>query len=54
MRFEYVLKPVLHFHMPSFNCVAKGIMDADPACRSHQSNFMPNSIFSVNFGQCKT
>ena len=49
-----VLKPVLCFHMTSLNCVAKGVRDVDPICRCHQSNSMPDSIFSVNIAQYVT
>ena len=49
-----VLKPVLCFHMTWFNYGAKGVKDVDPACRCHQSNIMPDSIFSVNIAQCVT
>ena len=49
-----VLKPVLCFHMTSFNYGAKGVRDVDPTCRCHQSNIMPDSIFSVNIAQCVT
>ena len=49
-----VLKPVLCFHMASFYYGAKGERDVDPACRCHQSNIMPDGIFSVNIGQCVT
>ena len=50
----WVLKPVLCFHMTSFNYGAKGVRDVDPTCRCHQSNIMPDSIFSVNIAQCVT
>ena len=33
---------------------AKGVRDVDPTCRCHQSNIMPDSIFSVNIAQCVT
>ena len=49
-----VLKPVLCFHMTPSNYGAKRVRDADPACRCHQSNSMPDSIFSVNIAQCGT
>ena len=49
-----VLKPVLCFHMTSFNYGAKGARDVDPACGCHQSNIMPDSIFSLNIAQCVT
>ena len=49
-----VLKPVLCFHMTSFNYGAKGVRDVDPTGRCHQSNIMPDSIFSVNIAQCVT
>ena len=49
-----VLKPVLCFHMTSFNYGAKGVRDVDPTCRCHQSNIMSDSIFSVNIAQCVT
>ena len=48
------LKPVLCFHMTSFNYGAKGVRDVEPTCRCHQSNIMPGSIFSVNITQCVT
>ena len=48
-----VLKPVLCFHMASVNG-AKGVRDVDPARRCHQSNIIPNSIFSVNIVECVT
>ena len=47
-----MLKPVLSFHMASFNYGAKWVRDVDSACRCHQSNIMPDSIFSVNIAQC--
>ena len=31
--------------------VQKGVRDVDSACRCHQSNIMPDSIFSVNIAQ---
>ena len=46
--------PVLCFHMISFSYGAKEVRDVDPACRCHQSNSMPDSIFSVNIAQCVT
>ena len=49
-----VLKPVLCFDMTSFNYGAKGVRDVDPTCRCHQSNIMPDGIFSVNIAQCVT
>ena len=49
-----VLKPELCFHMTSFNYGVKGVGDVDPTCRCHQSNIMPDSIFSVNIIQCVT
>ena len=49
-----VLKPVLCFHMISFNYGAKGVRDVDPACRCHQRNIMPDSIFSINITRCVT
>ena len=49
-----VLKPVLCFHMTPFNYGAKGVRDIDPACRCHQSNIIPDSIFSVNIAQSVT
>ena len=49
-----VLKPVLCFHMTSFTYGAKGVRDVDPASRCHQSNIIPNSIFSVNIAECVT
>ena len=49
-----VLKPMLCFHMTSFNYGAKGVRDVDPTCRCHQNNIMPDSIFSVNIAQCVT
>ena len=49
-----VLTPVLCFHTTSFNYGAKVVRDVDPTCRCHQSNIMPDSIFSVNNAQCVT
>ena len=49
-----MLKPVLCFHMTSFNYSAKGVRDVDPACRYHQSNIMHDNIFSVNIAWCLT
>ena len=46
-----VLMPVLCFQMISFNYGAKEVRDLDPVCRCHQSNSMPDSIFSVNIAQ---
>ena len=47
-----VLRPVLCFHMTSFSCGAKVVMDVDPACGCHEGNITSNSIFSVNIAQC--
>ena len=44
-----VLKPVLCFHMTSFNYGAKGVRDVDPAC--HRSNITHDSTFSVSIAQ---
>ena len=49
-----VLKPLLCFHMKPFNYCAKGVRDVELACRCHQSNIMPDSMFSVNIAQCVT
>ena len=49
-----MLKPVLCFHIISFNDGAKGVRDVDPACRCHQRNIMPDGIFSVNIARCVT
>ena len=49
-----VLRPVLCFHMASFDYGAKGVRNVDPTCRCHQSNIMPGSIFSGNIAQCIT
>ena len=49
-----VLKPVLCFHMASFNYGAKRVRDVDPSCKCHQSNIMPDSIFSVKISQYVT
>ena len=49
-----VLKPLLCFHMISLNYGAKGVRVADPACGCHQSNVIPDSIFSVYIAQCVT
>ena len=43
---------MLCFHMTPFNYGAKGLRDAEPASRFHQSNIMPDSIFSVKIAQC--
>ena len=40
--------------MTPFNYGAKGVRDVDPACRCHQSNIKPDSIFSVSITQCVT
>ena len=46
---------VLHWKkMTSFNYGAKGVRDVDPAFRCHQSNIMPDSIFSFNIAQWVT
>ena len=37
-----VLKPVLCFHMTSFNYGAKRVRDIDLTCICHQSNIMPD------------
>ena len=47
-----VLKLVLCFSYDIINYGAKGVRDADRACRCNQSNIMPDSIFSVNIAQC--
>ena len=49
-----VLKPVLCFHMASFHYSTKGVWDVDSACRCHQSNIKPDSIFSINIAQWVT
>ena len=52
-----VLKPVLRLHMKSFNYGAtemRWVKHADAAGRSHRTNIMPDSIFSVNTAQCIT
>ena len=49
-----VLKPVLCFHKTSFSYGAFWVRDVDPTCRCHQSNVIPNSIFSVNIAHCLT
>ena len=49
-----VLKPVLCFHMTSFNYGAKGVRNAELNCRCHQSNIIPDNSFSVNITQCVT
>ena len=49
-----VLKLVLSFHVTSFHYGAKGVRDIDGTCRCHQSNIMPDIIFSVNITQCIT
>ena len=49
-----VLKPVLCFHMTSFNYGAKGVRDVDLTCSCHQSYIIPDSIFSANIAQCVT
>ena len=46
-----VLKLVLSFHMTLFHYGAKGVRDIDRTCRCHQSNIMPDNIFSVNITQ---
>ena len=45
------LRSVLCFHMTSFDYGAKRARDVDPTCICHQSNIMPDSIFSVNIAQ---
>ena len=47
-----VLKPVLCFHLTSFNYGANEIKDVYRSCRCHWSSIMPDSIFSVNILQC--
>ena len=49
-----VLKPGLCFHTTPFNYGAKWVRDVYPACRCHQSNIMPDSIFIVNIAQYVT
>ena len=49
-----MLTSVLCFHMTSFNYGAKGVRDVDHACKCHQSNIIPDSIFSVNIARCVT
>ena len=49
-----VLKTLSCFHMTSFNYSAKEVRDVDSACRCHQSNIIPDSIFSVNIARCVT
>ena len=49
-----VLKPVLCFNMTLLNYSSKMERDLDSTCRCHQSNIMPDSIFSVNIAQCIT
>ena len=43
-----VLKLVLSFHMTLFHYSAKGVRDIDHTCTCHQSNIMPDDIFSVD------
>ena len=49
-----VLNPVLCFHVILFNYRAKEVRHVDPACKCHQSNIVPDSIFSVNIAQLVT
>ena len=50
-----MLKSVLCFHMAFiYGTKGEGVRDVDPACRCHQSNVMPDSIFNVNIAQCVT
>ena len=50
-----MLKSVLCFHMAFiYGTKGEGVRDVDPACRCHQSNVMPDSIFSVNIVQWVT
>ena len=49
-----VLKLVSSFHMTLFHYGAKGVKDIDRTGRCHQSNIMPDNIFSVNITQCIT
>ena len=49
-----VLKTLSCFHMTSFNYSAKGVRDVESACRCHQSNIIPDSIFSVNIARYVT
>ena len=49
-----VLNPVLCFRVILFNYRAKEVTDVDPACKCHQSNIVPDSIFSVNIAQLVT
>ena len=45
---------VLRFHMTLFHYGAKGVRDIDRTCRCHQSNTIPDNVFSVNITQCIT
>ena len=43
---------MLCFHRTSFGYGVKRVRDVGPTCRCHQSNIMPDSIFSVNIAPC--
>ena len=49
-----VLKLVSSFHMTLFHYGAKGVKDIDRTGGYHQSNIMPDNMFSVNITQCIT
>ena len=46
-----ILKFVLNSHMISFHYGANGVRDIDANYKCHQSNIMPDNIFSVNIRQ---
>ena len=47
-----VLKPVLYFHMASFNYGANRVNGVDTSCRCGEINITPDLIFSINITQC--
>ena len=47
-----VLKPVLYFHMASFNYGANSVNGVDTSCRCDEINIIPDLIFIVNITQC--
>ena len=47
-----MLKPVLYFHMASFNYGVNRVNGVDTSCRCDEINIIPDLIFSVNITQC--
>ena len=49
-----MLKPLLSFHVKTFDYDAKNLRVVEPTCRCHKNNIMPHSIFNVKIEQSTT